>query len=162
PAPRRSRLGHTQLQQVIFPAWGARDREQNKGGGMESGHAVTAISPVLSAGGGVRDDNRWALRMGSFRLGQSYLGSAAARIVTTRSAAATALIGLLSGRIAPGYGGLHVLGYDMSKPAGGAAVRRQSGTATPSLRPLGAAKIRALVDRAARHSGQPGSDRHLL
>jgi len=129
---------------------------------MESGHAATAISPVLSAGVGVRYDNRWALRMASFRLDQSDLGSAALGIVTTRSAAATALIGLLSGRIAPGYGRLHVLGYDMSNPAGRAAVRRQSGTATPSTRPLGAAKIRALVDRAARHSGQPGSDRHLL
>src|SRR5262249_61873717 len=114
---------------------------------MESGHALTAISPVLSAGVGVRYDNRWALRMASFRLDQSDLGSTALGIVTMRSAAATALIGLLSGRIAPGYGSLHVLGYDMSKRSGRAAVRRQSGTATRSWRPLAAARIRALCER---------------
>jgi ABC-2 type transport system ATP-binding protein len=129
---------------------------------MESGHAVTAFAPVHSAGVGVRYDNRWALRMVSFRLDQPDLGSASLGIVAPRSAAATALLGLLSGRIAPGYGRLRVLGYDTSLPAARAAVRRQTGKASRTARPVGATRIRALVERAAKRSGQPGSDRHLL
>jgi gliding motility-associated transport system ATP-binding protein len=129
---------------------------------MESGHAVTAFAPVHSAGVGVRYDSRWALRMVSFRLDQPDLGSATLGIVAPRSAAATALIGLLSGRISPGYGRLRVFGYDMSLPAARAAVRRQTGTASRTARTVGATRIRALVERAARRSGQPGSDRHLL
>ena len=129
---------------------------------MESGHAVTAFAPVLSAGVGVRYDGRWALRMVSFRLDQPDLGSASLGLVAPRSAAATALVGLLSGRIAPDYGRLRVLGYDVSLPAGRAAVRRQTGTTSRTARPVGATKIRALVERAARRAGQPGSDRHLL
>jgi ABC-type multidrug transport system ATPase subunit len=129
---------------------------------MESGHAATAMAPVLSAGVGVRYESRWALRMASFRLDQSDLGSAALGIVTPRSAAASAMIGLLSGRIAPGYGSLRVLGYDMNRAAGRAAVSRQAGTASRVGRPMPAARIRSLVERAARRSGQPGSDRHLL
>jgi len=100
--------------------------------------------------------------MVSFRLDQPDLGSASFGIVAPRSAAATALIGLLSGRISPGYGRLRVFGYDMSLPAARAAVRRQTGTASRGTRPVGAKRIRALVERAARRSGQPGSDRHLL
>lgn len=123
---------------------------------------MTVLAPVLCAGVGVRYDSRWALRMASFRLDQSGLGSAALGIVTPRSPAATALIGLLSGRMAPGYGSLRVLGYDMGLAAGRAAVRRQAGIASRGTRPLGATRIRTLVDRAARKSGQPGSDRHLL
>jgi ABC-type multidrug transport system ATPase subunit len=100
--------------------------------------------------------------MASFRLDQSGLGGAALGIATPRSPAATALIGLLSGHIAPGYGRLHVLGYDMSIAADRAAVRRQTGVAGRASRPLGAARIRALIDRAARKSGQRGTDRQLL
>ena len=129
---------------------------------MESGHAATAIAPVLSAGVGVRYESRWALRMASFRLDRSDLGSAALGIVTPRSAAAAAMIGLLSGRIAPGYGNLRVLGYDMNRAAGRAAVSRQAGTASRAGWPMPASRIRSLVERAARRSGQPGSDRHLL
>jgi ABC-2 type transport system ATP-binding protein len=129
---------------------------------MESGHAVTAFAPVHCAGVGVRYDGRWALRMVSFRLDQSDLGGASLGIVAPRSAPATALLGLLSGRITPGYGRLRVLGYDVSLPAARAAVRRQTGTASPAARPVGATRIRALVERAAKRSGQPGSDRHLL
>lgn len=127
-----------------------------------SGHAVAAIAPVLCAGAGVRCDSRWALRMASFRLDQSGLGSAALGIATPRSAAASAVIELLSGRMAPSYGSLRVLGYDMTLAAGRAAVRRQTGIASRGSRPLKATRIRTLVDRAARKSGQPGSDRHLL
>lgn len=129
---------------------------------MESGHAATAIAPVLCAGVGVRSDSRWALRTASFRLDQSGLGSAALGIATPRSPASNALIGLLSGRMAPDYGGLRVLGYDMSTRAGRAAVRRQTGIASYASRPLASTRIRTIIDRAARKSGQPGSDRHLL
>jgi ABC-type branched-subunit amino acid transport system ATPase component len=132
------------------------------GGDMESGHAVTAVAPVLCAGVGVRSDSRWALRMASFRLDQSGLGSAALGIATLRSPAATALIGLLSGQIAADYGSLHVLGYDMARAAGRAAVRRQSGVASRVSRPVAATRIRTLIDRAARKSGQRGTDRQLL
>jgi len=129
---------------------------------MESGHAVTASAPVLCAGIGVRCDSRWALRMASFRLDQPDLGSAALGIVTPRCAAAHALIKALSGRIAPSYGTLHVLGYDMTRAPDRAAVRRQTGIASRGSRPVGAARIRSLVERAARKSGQPRFDRHLL
>src|SRR5215475_4891454 len=123
------------------------------GGDMESGHAVTAVAPVLCAGVGVRSDSRWALRMASFRLDQSDLGGAALGIATPRSPAATALIGLLSGQIAADYGSMHVLGHDMAKKAGRAAVRRQTGVATRGSRPVAGTRIRALIDRAARKSG---------
>jgi ABC-2 type transport system ATP-binding protein len=129
---------------------------------MESGHAVTAIAPVLCAGVGVRSDSRWALRMVSFRLDQSGLGGAALGIATPRSPATTALIGLLSGQIAPDYGTLHVLGYDMQVAKDRAAARRQTGIATRASRPVGATSIRALINRAARKSGQRGTDRQLL
>lgn len=129
---------------------------------MESGHPVTAIAPVLSAGVGVRYESQWALRMASFRLDQSDLGCACLGIVVPRPAAAAALTGLLSGQVAPAYGSLRVLGYDMSLPGGRAAVRRQSGIASRTGRELPAARIRGMVERAARRSGQPGDDRHLL
>lgn len=129
---------------------------------MESGHAMTAIAPVLSAGVGVRYESRWAIRMASFRLDPSDLGSAALGIVTPRSAAAAALVGLLCGRIAPSYGNLRVLGYDMRLAPGRDAVSRQTGTASRSPRPMPAVRIWRLVERAARRSGQPGADRHLL
>jgi ABC-type multidrug transport system ATPase subunit len=131
-------------------------------GGRPPEHAVTATAPVLCAGVGVRSDGRWVLRMASFRLDQSDLGSAALGIATPRSAAATALIGLLSGRMAPDYGSLRVLGYDLRTIGGRAAVRRQSGIACRASSPLASTRVRALVDRAARKSGQPGSDRYLL
>jgi ABC-type branched-subunit amino acid transport system ATPase component len=132
------------------------------GGDMESGHAVRAIAPVLCAGVGVRSDSRWALRMASFRLDQSGLGAAALGIATPRSPAASALIGLLSGQVAPDYGSLRVLGYDMTVAAGRAAVRRQTGVAGRSSRPVATTRIRALIHRAAKKSGQRGTDRQLL
>jgi ABC-type Na+ transport system ATPase subunit NatA len=132
------------------------------GGDMKSGHAVTAITPVLCAGVGVRTDSRWALRMASFRLDQPGHGGAALGIATPRSPAANALIGLLSGQIAPDYGSLHVLGYDLSVAKGRAGVRRQAGIASRASRPVTATRIRTLINRAARKSGQRGTDRQLL
>jgi len=130
---------------------------------MESGHAVTPVAPVLSAGVGARYDGRWVLRMASLRLDQSDLGSASLGIVTPRStAAAAALVGLLSGHLAPAYGSLRVLGHDMTKASGRASVRRRSGIASRSSRPMRAIRIRSMVERAARRSGQPGDARSLL
>jgi ABC-type multidrug transport system ATPase subunit len=129
---------------------------------MESGHAATAFPLVLSAGVGVRYENRWALRMASFRLDRPDVGGACLGIVTPRSADAAALVSLLSGRIAPGYGSLRVLGYDMTLASGRAEVSGRTGIASRSARPVPAIRIRGMVERAARHSGQPGDDRHLL
>lgn len=129
---------------------------------MESGHAVTAVSPVLSAGVGVRIPGGMALRLASFRLDWSAVGRAALGIASPRSPSTSVLIDTLSGRAEPAYGSLRVLGYDMNSAAGRAEVRRQVGTATRSARPLPAIRIRRLVERAARRSGQPGSDAHLL
>ena len=130
---------------------------------MESGHAVTAVAPVLSAGVGARYGGRWVLRMASFRLDQSDLGSASLGIVTPRSgAAAAALVGLLSGQLTPAYGSLRVLGHDMTKASGRASVRRRSGIASRSSRPIRAIRIRSMVERAARRSGQPADARSLL
>src|SRR5690349_353032 len=117
-----------------------------------SGHAVAASPPVLCAGVGVRSDSRWVLRLASFRLDQPDLGSAALGIATARSPAAIALVGLLTGRVAPDYGSLRVLGYDLRTISGRAAVRRQSGIAARGSGPLPATRIRTLVERGARKS----------
>lgn len=129
---------------------------------MESGHAVTALAPVLAAGLGIRYSGGLPVRLASFRLGWSDLGTATLGIACPRTAAVSALIEALSGRLAPAYGSLRVLGCDMRLPQGRAAVRREVGTASRSARPMPAIRIRRLVERAARRSGQPGSDRHLL
>jgi ABC-type multidrug transport system ATPase subunit len=129
---------------------------------MQSGHAVTAVAPVTSAGVGIHYAGAWALRLASFRLVRSDVGSAALGILTPRSPASAALVELLSGRIAPSYGNLLVLGYDMNTASGRSAVRRQVGTASRGTRPLPSVSVRRLVERSVRRSGQPGSDRGLL
>src|SRR5580658_7914985 len=96
---------------------------------MQSGHAATAIAPVLCAGVGARDGNRYAIRLASFRLESSGLSRAALGIVTPQPGASAVLVGLLSGRIAPAYGRLRVLGQDMSGPSGRASVRPLIGIA---------------------------------
>jgi len=129
---------------------------------MESGQAVTAVAPVVCAGVGARHEGRWVLRMTSFRLEPSDIGGASLGVLTPRSPAAGALLGLLSGRIAPGYGYLRVLGHDMTQAAGRAAVRRWSGIASRASRPMPPIRVRTLVERAARRSGQPPEARFLL
>lgn len=129
---------------------------------MESGHAATTCAPVLSAGLGVQCPGGWALRLASFRLDVSDLGSAALGVVTPRSPASSALVSVLSGRSVPAYGYLRVLGHDLTTAVGRAAIRRQVGVASRTARPVPALTVRHLVDRAARRSCQPGSDRHLL
>ena len=129
---------------------------------MESGHAGTTVAPVVAAGLGIRCPGGWTLRMASFRLAWTDLGSAALGIVTPRSLASAALVDALSGRVAPAYGVLHVLGADMTSASARAAIRGQIGTASRSARQVPSASIRRLVERAARRSGPPGSDRRLL
>lgn len=129
---------------------------------MRSGHAATAFTSVLSAGVGTRDAAGYAIRLASFRLEQSELGRAALGIVTPRSAASAAIVGLLSGRIAPAYGELRVLGRDMATQAGRAAVRRQVGIARRGGRTWPTTTVRKLVEHAARRSASPSVDRTLL
>ena len=129
---------------------------------MRSGHAASVITSVLSAGVGTRDATGYAIRLASFRLEQSELGRAVLGIVTPRSAASAAIVGLLSGRIAPAYGELRVLGRDMTTQAGRAAVRRRVGIARRGGRAWPTTTVRKLVERAARRSASPGADRTLL
>jgi ABC-type multidrug transport system ATPase subunit len=129
---------------------------------MQSGRAGTAIAPVLCAGVGARDGNRYALRLASFRLTASEVGQQALGIVTPRPAAAAALAGLLSGRLAPSHGQLLVLGHDLTRLSGRLAVRPQVGVAFRAGRTWPAISIRGLVVRAAKRSGQRRSDRGLL
>jgi ABC-type multidrug transport system ATPase subunit len=125
---------------------------------MRSGHAVSAIAPVVCAGVGVRYGNNRPIRLASFRLSYPDAGLG----IVTSSAAGAALLDLLSGRTAPAYGAMRVLGRDVTTPRGRAAVRREVGIASRHARILPAIRIRGHVERAARLAGQPASDRHLL
>jgi len=129
---------------------------------MRSGHAATAITSVLSAGVGTRDAAGYAIRLATFRLEQSELGRAVLGIVTPRSAASSAIVGLLSGRITPAYGELRVLGQDMTTQAGRSVVRRRVGIARRSGRVWPTTTVRKLVERAAKRSASPCTDRTLL
>jgi len=117
---------------------------------------------VLSAGVGAREAARYPLRLASFRLEPVGFGRAALGIITPPSTASAILVSLLSGRQAPAYGKLRVLGHDVSTPAGRSAVRAGVGLAATNLRTWPTITIRGLVTRAARRSGQSGHDRHLL
>jgi len=161
PRPARHVLD-THVYSKLYSVLGEHVTEARSGGDMRSGHAVAAIAPVLAAGVGVRQGGGWAIRSASFRLERSELGGATLGIVSNRPAASAALIGLLSGRIAPEYGSLRVLGQDMSAARGRSQVRRQVGIARRNSLPQPAIRIRGLVERAARLARQPGHDRHLL
>lgn len=142
---------------------------------MRSGHAAPTNSApgrqlplppvcpptaqVLSAGVGAREAARYPIRLASFRLEPVGIGRAALGIITPPSPASAILVSLLSGRLAPAYGKLRVLGHDVSTAAGRAAVRAGVGLAATNLRTWPAITIRGLVSRAARRSGQPGQDR---
>jgi ABC-type multidrug transport system ATPase subunit len=117
---------------------------------------------VLSAGVGAREAARYPIRLASFRLEPAGLGRAALGIVTSPSPASAILVSLLSGRQAPAYGKLRVLGHDVGTAAGRAAVRAGVGLAATNLKTWPAITIRGLVAHAARRSGQPGRDRRLL
>jgi ABC-type multidrug transport system ATPase subunit len=129
---------------------------------MQSGHAAAAITPVLFAGVGARDATGYAIRLATFRLEPSDLGRAVLGIVTPRSAASAAIVGLLSGRVAPAYGELHVLGFDLNTQKGRAAVRSGVGVATRSAKAWPTATVRRHVEQAARRSTSRRADRRLL
>lgn len=128
---------------------------------MRTGRA-TAIVPVVCAGVGVRYGSVWTIRLASFRLTRSDLGIATLAIVAPQPAARATLVALLSGRAAPAYGYLAVLGHDMRTTRGRAAARRQVGLAKRGARICPAIRIRGHVERAAWLAGQPDPDRHLL
>jgi|SRR5215469_12472361 len=134
---------------------------------MRSGHAATAVTPVLFAGVGARDASGYPIRLASFRLEQSdsgyaVLGIATPRARVTGTPGSTALIGLLSGRLAPAYGRLRVLDQDMTTAVGRAAARPQIGIAARGGRVWPTVTIRHLIERAARRSGQKLYDRRLM
>jgi ABC-2 type transport system ATP-binding protein len=134
---------------------------------MRFGHAAAAITPVLFAGVGARDASGYPIRLASFRLEPSECGRPVLGVVTPRArlSAATgsaALVGLLSGRLAPAYGRLRVLDHDLTTSTGRAAVRPQVGIAARAGRVWPTFTVRRLVERAARRSGQKRSDRRLM
>ncbi len=146
----------------LYSGLGEYVTETRSGDDMRSGHAAALVVPVLTAGVGARQSGSWGLRLASFRLDQSELGNAALGVLTTPSPSSDALVGLLSGQTRPTYGYLRVLGHDMGTARGRAAVRGEVGVASRHARALPSVRIRRLVERAARESIQPPSDRHLL
>lgn len=124
--------------------------------------APPPLAQVLSAGVGGRDAARYPIRLASFRLEPGCLGRAAFGIITPPSPASAVLVGLLSGRLAPAYGELRVLGHDVRTASGRAAVRAGVGLAATNLRTWPTVTIRGLVAHAARRSGQPRRDQGLL
>jgi ABC-type multidrug transport system ATPase subunit len=129
---------------------------------MRSGHTVAATAPVVCAGVGVRHGPVWTIRLASFMLTPSDLGTATLAIMAPAPEARTTLVALLSGRAAPTYGSLAVLGNDMRTTRGRTIARRQVGLARRGARIWPAIRIRGHVERAARIAGRPESDRHLL
>lgn len=123
---------------------------------MQSGHATTAITPVLFAGVGARDATGYAIRLATFRLEPAEFGRAVLGIVAPRSAASAAIVGLLSGRVRPAYGRLHVLGHDLTTQAGRTAVRAEVGIAARTSRVWPTTTVRKHVERAARRSAPWG------
>lgn len=123
---------------------------------MWSGHAATAVTPVLFAGVGAQDATGYAIRFATFRLEPAEFGRAVLGIVAPRPTASAAIAGLLSGRIAPAYGQLQVLGHDLTTQAGRAAVRSQVGIAARTSRVWPATTVRKHIERAARRSAPRG------
>ena len=103
---------------------------------MRSGHAAPSVVPVLTAGVGARQAGSWDLRLASFRLDQSELGSAALGVLTAPSPSSAVLVSLLTGQTEPTYGYLRVLGHDMGTSRGRAAVRAEVGIASRHGRTL--------------------------
>jgi ABC-2 type transport system ATP-binding protein len=118
---------------------------------------------VLAAGVGVQRSWGWSLRTASFRLESPLTGQPALGILISSRAAASAVVDLLAGLIAPSYGELRVLGEDMRTERGRAAVRARIGIVRRAG-PLaaGTVRIRGLVDHAARRTRLPRRDRNLL
>jgi ABC-type multidrug transport system ATPase subunit len=118
---------------------------------------------VLAAGVGVQRSWGWSLRTASFRLESPLTGEPALGILISSRAAASAIVGLLAGLIAPSYGELRVLGEDMRTERGRGAVRARIGIVRRTGPVLGSTiRIRGLVDHAARRTRLPRRDRNLL
>ncbi len=121
-----------------------------------------AADPVLAAGIGVRRGGRWAVRAASFRIGPPMPGKSALGIMTTQSAAGSALVDVLAGACRPAYGELHVLGFDLNTARGRRAVRSRVGVARLNSRLLPGIRVRGLVEHAARLAGPGSGDRQVL
>jgi len=118
---------------------------------------------VLAAGVGVQRSWGWSLRAASFRLESPLTGQPALGILISSRAAASAIVDLLAGLIAPSYGELRVLGEDMRTERGRGAVRARIGIVRHTGPVIGSTvRIRGLVDHAARRTRLPRRDRNLL
>jgi ABC-2 type transport system ATP-binding protein len=118
---------------------------------------------VLAAGVGVQRSWGWSLRTASFRLESPLTGQPALGILISSRAAASAIVDLLAGLIAPSYGELRVLGADMRTERGRGAVRARIGIVRRTGPVIGSTiRIRGLVDHAARRTRLPRRDRNLL
>ena len=118
---------------------------------------------VLAAGVGVQRSWGWSLRTASFKLESPLTGQPALGIQISSRAAASAIVDLLAGLIAPSYGELRVLGEDMRTERGRIAVRARIGIVRRAGPLLGSTvRIRGLVDHAARRTRLPRRDRNLL
>jgi ABC-type multidrug transport system ATPase subunit len=118
---------------------------------------------VLAAGVGVQRSWGWSLRTASFKLESPLTGQPALGILISSRAAASAIVDLLAGLIAPSYGELRVLGEDMRTERGRVAVRARIGIVRRTGPLMGSTiRIRGLVDHAARRTRLPRRDRNLL
>ena len=117
---------------------------------------------VLAAGVGVQRSWGWSLRTASFRLESPRTGQPALGLLIPGRGAATAVIDLLAGLIAPSYGELRVLGEDMRTERGRAAVRARIGIVRRGGRIRPSVRIRGLVEFSARRTRLPRRDRSLL
>jgi ABC-type multidrug transport system ATPase subunit len=112
---------------------------------------------VVAAGVGTQG----VLRAVSFQLGPFAPGRTAVAIAGLPGAGKTTLIDLAAGLSAPAHGQLRVLGKDLTRAAGRAAVRRRIGLVPqPAGRPPGFT-TRQLVRHAAWLAGLPGQEREL-
>jgi len=118
---------------------------------------------VLAAGVGVQRSFGWSLRTASFKLESPVTGQPALGILISSRAAASAIVDLLAGLIAPSYGELRVLGEDMRTERGRVAVRARIGIVRRAGPLAGSTiRIRGLVDHAARRTRLPRRDRNVL
>jgi ABC-type multidrug transport system ATPase subunit len=125
--------------------------------------APRPAAAVLAAGVGVQRSWGWSLRAASFRLEAPPSGQPALGILIESRAAATAVVDLLAGLIAPSYGELRVLGEDMRTERGRAVARGRIGIARRGGPVLGSTvRIRGLIEHAARRTRLPRHDRNLL
>ncbi|MGH3276353.1 MAG: hypothetical protein ACRDNZ_18750 [Streptosporangiaceae bacterium] len=150
---------------VLAPFWA--------GGPAMTAPSMTALpeltrpaTAILAAGVGVQRSWGWSLRAASFKLESPRAGQPALGVLVSSRTAASAIVDLLAGLIAPSYGELRVLGEDMRTERGRMAVRarigvvRRGGLVAGGI--AGRVRIRGLVEHAARATRLPRRDRNLL